>query len=545
VEKGFLALVLHGHLPFVRHPEHDDSFEESWLFQAITEVYVPLLVMLDSLVEDAVDFRLTFSLTPTLISMLRDPFLQSRYLQRIERLIELAEKEVARTKWLPEFHSLAVMYHERFKRIRDAFVDRYHRNLVEAFRRLQDTGKLEVIASAATHGYLPLLSVQPWAVRLQVQAGIANYITTFGREPSGFWLPECGYYPGVDQLLTDEGIRFTIIETHGITRAQPRPRYGAHAPLRSPAGLAVFGRDPECSRQVWSATEGYPGDYDYREFYRDIARDLDFDSLQRYVHRHGLRIDTGLKYYRITGKTESKQVYVPQQAEQKAVIHAEHFVHRCEQQIASLASVMDRTPILVAPYDAELFGHWWYEGQLWLNHVIRKITVSPSSVQLVNLSEYLADCPALQPSVPPMCSWGRNGFNEVWLSPDNQWIYPHLHRAARVMEKLESQGAGGDAMISRALDQAKRELLLAQSSDWAFMIDARTTVEYATARTKTHLQNFDILSRQIVSGKIDEPWLGEIESRDCIFSAEELCPHRDTHTSLSTENEDQRSSKKT
>jgi 1,4-alpha-glucan branching enzyme len=521
--KGYLALVLHGHLPFVRHPEHEDSFEESWLYQAITEVYVPLLLVLDALVDDAVNFRLTFSLTPTLLSMLTDPFLQSRYLRRLERLIELAEKEVARTNGQPEFHTLAAMYCAQFQRVRNAFLDRYGRNLVAAFRRLQELGKLEIIASAATHGYLPLLSVRPSAVRSQIQVGVAHYAASFGRKPNGFWLPECGFYPGVDQLLTDHGIRFTILETHGITRAMPRPRYGVHAPLRCPSGLAVFGRDPDSSRQVWSAVEGYPGDFDYREFYRDVAHALDFDSLQLYVHHDGLRIDTGIKYYRITGKTENKQVYVSERAEKKAETHAEHFLRSREEQIESLASVMDRKPLVVAPYDAELFGHWWYEGPLWLNHVIRKIASNPS-IQLVTLSEYLAESPALQPAAPPMSSWGRNGFNEVWLSPENQWIYPHLHRAARVMEKLEQEHSQGDALTLRAVDQAKRELLLAQSSDWAFMISARTTSEYANTRTKGHLANFSRLSEQIARNNIDELWLAEIASRDCIFPADILRP---------------------
>ena len=532
--KGFLALVLHGHLPFVRHPEHDDSFEESWLYQAITEVYVPLLLTLDSLVADGIDFRLTFSLTPTLVAMLADPFLQSRYLQRIERLIELTEKEVERTRYQPEFQTLAALYRERFHRVRTAFVDGYDRNLVAGFERLQKLGKLEIIASAATHGYLPLLSVRPDAVRTQIQVGIANHTTVFGRRPNGFWLPECGFYPGVDRLLTDAGIRFTILETHGITRARPRPRYGVYAPLRSPAGLSVFGRDPECSRQVWSAHEGYPGDSDYREFYRDIAHSLDFDSLQRYVHRGGLRIDTGIKYYRVTGKTERKQVYVPHQAEKKAQIHAEHFVRAREQQIDSLAAIMDRKPLLVAPYDAELFGHWWYEGPLWLNQVIRKTAVNPT-IQLVTLSEYLAECAAIQPAAPPLSSWGRNGFNEVWLSPDNQWIYPHLHRAARVLQQIESHGSRADALTSRALDQAKRELLLAQSSDWAFMINARTTVDYAIQRTNRHLENFNRLTAQIASGNIDEPWLAATEAQNCIFSARELRPAAENKTEDETQ----------
>jgi len=520
--KGYLALVLHCHLPFVRHPEHEDSFEESWLYQAITEVYVPLLLMLDGLVEDRIDFRLTLTLTPTLVSMLQDPLLQSRYLGKIERLIELAEREATRTGLQPEFRSLAGMYHERFIRIRDAFVDRYKRDLVERFRQLQGTDRIEILASAATHGYLPLLSVQSWAVRSQIHVGLANYVKTFGRKANGFWLPECGYYPGVDQWLADEGMRFTILETHGVTRAKPRPRYGVHAPLLSPAGLAAFGRDPDSSRQVWSAAEGYPGDHDYREFYRDIAHDLDVDTLERFVHRGGLPIDTGIKYFRITGKTESKQVYIPSEAENKTEIHAEHFLQSRSRKIESLAAIMDRKPILVAPYDAELFGHWWYEGPIWLNHVIRKAASQSYSVRLITLSEYLAKHPDLQPASPPLSSWGRNGFNEVWLGLDNQWIYPHLHRAAGVMETLESENTSAEGMSRRAFDQAKRELLLAESSDWAFMMDANTTVRYAVTRTRTHLENFTRLAEQIARHQIDEPWLRSLESRDCIFSSEEL-----------------------
>jgi 1,4-alpha-glucan branching enzyme len=520
--KGYLALVLHGHLPFVRHPEHEHSFEESWFYQAITEVYVPLLLMLDSLVADAVDFRLTVSLTPTLVSMLEDRLLLSRYLRRLDRLIGLAEMEVARTRWQPEFHTLATMYRERFARVRSAFVDRYDCNLVEAFRHLQELGKLEIVASAATHGYLPLLSVNPSAVRSQIQVGIAHYIATFGTRPKGFWLPECGYYPGLDQLLTDHAIRFTILETHGITRARPRPRYGVHAPLRCPSGLLVFGRDPDSSRQVWSAAEGYPGDYDYREYYRDLAHQLDSDSLQRYVHPDGLRIETGMKYYRVTGKAESKQLYVPERAETKAEIHAEHFLHSREAQIESLATVMERRPIIVAPYDAELFGHWWYEGPLWLDHLIRKIARRSGSLQLVTLSEYRQEYPEVQPARPPLCSWGRNGFNEVWLNPDTHWMYPDLRRAARLMDKLEVDHSHRDPVAMRAVDQAKRELLLAQSSDWAFMISSRNTSEYASHRTKSHLLNFTRLNDQIVRGDIDQRWLAEIESRDCIFSTQVL-----------------------
>ncbi len=520
--KGYLALILHAHLPFVRHPEHQDSLEENWLYQAITEVYVPLLLVLEALVEDGVDFRLTFSLSPTLLSMLADPWLQSRYLERLERLMRLAEKQTASIDLEAVFRDLATRYCEQFAQVRNAFLNRWHRDLVQPFRRLQDLGKLEIIASAATHGYLPLLSSNPSAVRSQVDIGLGHYRATFGRTPKGFWLPECGYYPGVDRVLFDRGIRFTILETHGITRAKPRPRYGVHAPIVCPSGLAAFGRDPDSSRQVWSAVEGYPGDYDYREFYRDLAHELDPDSLRRYVHCDGLRIDTGIKYYRITGKTDSKQVYDPQRAERKAELHAEHFRAGREAQIRSLASLLDRTPIVVAPYDAELFGHWWYEGPRWLNFVIRGISAKQSLIRLVTLSEYLEEGPRLQPAAPPLSSWGEQGFNQVWLSPENQWIYPHLRRAAAVMEQIEKQNSRRDALGVRALRQAKRELLLAQASDWAFMIHTRSTAAYATARTKAHLANFHRLTFGVSAGNLDSAWLSELESRDSIFAAELL-----------------------
>ena len=535
--KGYFALVLHGHLPFVRHPEHEDSFEETWLYQAITEVYVPLLLMLDRLVEDAIDFRVTFSLTPTLVSMLSDPFLQSRYLQRLERLIELTRQEIIRNRQRPGLLALSAMYQTKFERVRDVFTKRYKGNLVQAFARLQKLGKMEIIASAATHGYLPLLAVNPPAARAQVAIGISHYAATFGQSPAGFWLPECGYYPGVDQVLSDHGIRFTILETHGITRAKPRPRYGVHAPLTCPAGVAVFGRDPESSKQVWSSVDGYPGDFDYREFYRDVAYDLDADSLRRYVHRDALRIDTGIKYYRVTGKTEDKQVYIPEAAANKAQLHANHFVAGRERQCDYLASVMDRTPIIVAPYDAELFGHWWYEGPLFLEHVIRALATDKSPIQMVTLSEYLEKYPGLQPAEPPLSSWGRNGFNEVWLGPETHWIYPHLRHAATVMNRLEMNRletdrvetirvetgpSRGNPLIARALHQAKREVLLAQASDWAFMIGSHTTLEYATRRIEAHLINFNRISEQISKGVIEEEWLAELEAHDCIFSTEVL-----------------------
>jgi 1,4-alpha-glucan branching enzyme len=515
--EGYLALVLHAHLPYVRHPEHDEALEENWLFEAITETYLPLFLVIDNLLEDGIDFRLTFSLSPPLVCMLLDPLLQDRYARKLEKTLELAALEVVRTASQPAFHSVALLYRALLERVREAFVNRYGGNLLNGFMRFQATGKVELIASAATHGYLPLLSVNESAVRAQVRIGVEHYRRTLGRDPQGFWLPECGYFPGVDRLLSEQGIRYTILETHGVTRASSRPHYGVYAPIVCPSGVAVFGRDPDSSRQVWSSAEGYPGDYDYREFYRDIGHDLDFEYIKPYIHPAGIRLDTGLKYYRITGPGNHKEPYRPDWAERKAATHAAHFLGERVRQIENLSASMDRKPLVVAPYDAELFGHWWFEGPRWLEYVIRLIA-EQHTVRLTTLSEYLDEYPANQPATPCMSSWGRNGSNEVWLNGANDWIYRHLQAGAELMERLALTYPKPTVLASRAMNQAARELLLAQSSDWAFMINSGTMAAYARLRTETHLRNLRTLSRQVETGSIDETALAELESRDNLFS---------------------------
>ncbi|MDY6952018.1 MAG: 1,4-alpha-glucan branching protein domain-containing protein [Thermodesulfobacteriota bacterium] len=517
MEKGYLAIVLHAHLPFVRHPEYADALEENWLFEAITDTYIPLLSILERFTDNGLGIRLTLSMTPTLTSMLGDPLLQSRYLKRLQGLIELGEKELQRTRSDPPFNALAHRYYNRLLEVRHAFVDRYEQNLVRVFRRLQDLGQVEIMASAATHGYLPLLSVTPSAVRSQIRTGIEDYRHAFGRRPKGFWLPECGYYPGVDEWLAEYGIRYTILETHGITRAVSRPRYGVYGPILCPSGVAAFGRDPESSKQVWSCTEGYPGDYDYREFYRDIAYDLELDYIRPFIHSDGIRVDTGFKYFRITGKSDHKEVYVPEWAEKKAEIHAGNFMFNRQRQIEYLASVMDRKPVIVAPYDAELFGHWWFEGPRWLHHLLRKTTGEQETLRLITLSEYLEAYPKSQVTTPSCSSWGDKGFHETWLNGKNDWIYPRLHKGARSMERLAREHARAQGLTLRALKQAARELLVAQASDWAFMINRGDMAEYGTRRTKTHLSRLLKLRDQIEKGRIDEDWLSLIESQNNIF----------------------------
>ncbi len=514
---GYLALVLHAHLPFVRHPEHDDFLEEDWLYEAITETYIPLLWVLENLAEEGIDFRLTMSLTPPLVSMLNDDLLRRRYAGHLNLLCELAEKEVERTRHFPEFNDTATMYRDRFVREREDYANRWQMDLVGAYVRLQRAGKLELVASAATHAFLPLLKVNPAAVRAQVLAGVQDYRETIGKIPAGIWLPECGFYPGLDEVLKDAGLRFFFVDSHAIHNASGRTKYGVHAPLYCPSGVAAFGRDPESSRQVWSSIEGYPGDPAYREFYRDIGFDLDFDYIKPYIHRDGIRINTGIKYYRITGRTEAKEPYVRRWALDKAATHAANFLFNRRHQMEWLRGWMGRRPIVVAPYDAELFGHWWFEGPEWIDRLIRNLARNEEGIGMITPSEYLAEYQVNQIEMPSASSWGYEGYSKLWLNSSNDWIYRHLHAAADRMVELAALCKRPARLVRRALDQAARELMLAQASDWAFIMTRNTAVGYAVRRTKDHLLRFNRLYEMLLSGLVDETWLHEVESKDNIF----------------------------
>lgn len=518
--EGYVAIVLHAHLPFVRHPEYPTFLEEDWLFEAITECYIPLLTVFEGLVRDNVPWRLTMSMTPTLTAMLADPLLQDRYVRHLEGLIELAHREIHRTAHQPAFNRLARMYLERFRLAHRKFTYEYERDLLGAFRRFQDGGQIEFMASAASHAYLPLLAPNDRAIRAHIDIGMEAHRRVFGRRPAGFWLPECGYSPALDPWLERAGVRYFIAEAHGLLHARPRPSYAVFAPVQCPhSGIAAFARDLETSTQVWSATEGYPGDFDYRDFYRDIGYDLEYDYVQPWL-KGGVRSHVGIKYYRITGNTANKDVYDPDRAREKAALHAGHFVFNREKQINYLRAHMDRPPIVVAPYDAELFGHWWYEGPQWLDFFIRKAAFDQRTFRLVTPSDYLDMFPRNQTAQPSMSSWGYKGYSEVWLNGANDWIYRHLHKAAERMNELADahpDPAALDEATRRALNQAARELLLAQSSDWAFIMKTGTMVEYAVQRTKDHLGRFSRLYEDVRRGAVDERWLEEVERRDNIF----------------------------
>ena len=516
--RGCLALVLHAHLPYVRHPEHASFLEEDWLYEAITETYLPLVQALESLAEDRVPFGLTLSVSPTLVSMLRDPLLQERYSGYLERLQRLAHGELQRNQAHGHLHYLAGHYRDRFASIAATW-ERHHGDLVGALGALEQQGCLDLMTCAATHGYLPLLQVTPQAVRAQIAVAVAHHTKHFGRAPRGIWLPECGYYPGLDAVLAEFGIRYFVADTHALLLARPRPRMQSFAPIFCPgSGVAVFGRDMESSVQVWSRQRGYPGDHCYREFYRDIGFDLELDYIGPYIQPGGRRKNTGIKYHRITGTTDHKELYDPYWARRRAHEHAHDFIAKRNQQLEQLEQSPGAPPLLVAPYDAELFGHWWYEGPWWVEQLLRAAAADPGpSLQMIHLGEYLRQHPTHQLCQPSQSSWGEGGFHEFWLNPASEWIYPHLHAAARRMVSLAADHPEARGVTRRALNQAARELLLAQASDWAFIMRTNTMVEYAVRRTRSHLRRFNHLHDQIRAGDVDRPMLERLEYMDSIF----------------------------
>jgi 1,4-alpha-glucan branching enzyme len=504
-------------LPFVRHPEYEDPLEEDWLHEAITETYLPLLAMMGRLERDGVPFRLTMTLSPPLLAMLEDELLTSRYQRRIESLMEFAEREVERTRFEPAFNATALQYLQRFREARRLFCDVYHRRLAGAFRHFAEIGSLEIITCTATHGYLPLMARRE-AVRAQVYTAVRSHQRILGSAPRGIWLAECGYVPGVDAILREAGLRYFFLDSHGLLLGQPRPRLGVFAPVATRAGVAAFGRDPESSKQVWSSREGYPGDPAYRDFYRDAGYDLDFDYVRPYIHSSGLRKFTGIKYYRITGPGDAKEPYDPRAAQARAVEHAGNFMFNRQRQMEYLAAQMPgRQPIVVAPYDAELYGHWWYEGPEFLEALFRKLHTEQNQVAVATPWEYLERQPRLQVVEPSASSWGYLGYHEVWLNPANDWIYRHLHKAADCMVELANANPHPPALGRRALNQAARELLLAQSSDWAFIMKTGTMVDYAVRRTREHIARFWGLKRMLSQGSVNQPYLAALEARDLVF----------------------------
>ena len=517
---GTNSVVLHGHLPWVHHPQYEEFLEEDWYLEALAETYLPLLITLDDLAADRVPVRLAVGVTPTLLEMLRSPALQQKADRYLLRRIELAEKEVGRQAGKEPYGRAAIHYLKRFGQLWDTWT-RAGRDLVAEFRRHQEEGRLEILASCATHAVLPLVHTEEGR-RAQIAIGVALYEEVFGRAPAGFWLPECAYAPGIDTLLAEAKIQWVVLEAHGVTGASPASRFGVHRPIRLPSGVAAFGRDPTSSRQVWATEVGYPGDPEYRELYRDLGFDGAYADIRPYLHQDGVRRNLGIKYHRVTGKVslDAKEPWDPDGARGRTKVHAGNFLwHRGEQ--ASHFGRDLREPVsILSPYDLELFGHWWYEGPWFIENLFRQMqerTQRPP-VRLVTPSEVLREAGPIPEAQAPLSTWGEDGYLKVWLNEENAFVLRHQHEIERRMIERVRDWPDPDPDRQRILDQMLRELLLLQSSDWAFILTRQTQVHYAKKRVTDHVARFLELEAALADPtSLDEEWWVVAGAEDALF----------------------------
>ena len=531
---GAFALVLHSHLPYVLS---HNRLEEEWLLEAVVESYLPLLHALNRLVLQGISPKVTIGLTPVLLEQLAEPRFAPTVLAYLEQKFLAAQKDrraFARNRE-PQLARLAGFWEELYRRTTIFFRDGLSADLIGALRRLQNKGHIEIIASAATHAYLPLLGLDE-SVRAQITLGSASYHRHFRRHPQGFWLPECAYRPasywtppegmegppsgdrlGVDEILAAAGIRYCFVDARQL-RSSP-PGYDRHSPCRlywigggggdSSAAVAVFSRDFDTTARVWQHDSGYPGDPSYLEFHKKQG-------------------EGGLRYWRITDRRADlayKQPYIPEWAFAQVSVHAAHFAQVLHERLRSHWRRTGERGIVVAAFDTELFGHWWFEGTLWVYELLRRLTASDDSV-VTTCGEYFARHPPQHTVQLRESSWGDGGDHRVWWQEGTRELWENVYRAERDMQRLGERvnGKKPDERSTRILRQCGRELLLLQASDWPFMVSTGSTPDHARRRATLHGDNFRRcyhMVEQSLAGETvaEEDWriLSELEKQDALF----------------------------
>ena len=529
---GTFVLTLHSHLPYCRGAGRWPHGEE-WVHEAVLGTYLPLLVLLHDLRAAGVAYRIVIGLTPILIEQLADRDINIRTLEYIDDQVTRAENDVRRFTEAPDQGraELARFYVASYRRLREAYRGRFGRDLVGAFADLVKSGHVEILTSAATHGYLPLLDRS--SVEAQLRIGRRSSRRLTGLDPTGIWLPECAYTPGLEKALADHGIThfFTdaaLLPGHARpagdgARRRGQSELGRWAPHEERAevmtasatssdvdllrpyyvgdsDVVAIARHERVSSQVWSAFTGYPGDAQYREFHRKDTT-------------------SGLRYWRVTSVHKGlgeKEEYTPDRAAERARDHARHFVQVVRDELSG-RSADGRDPLLAVTFDSELFGHWWFEGVDWLGLVLRELT--ESGVRVATAAEYLDREPPKERIALSEGSWGKNNDHSTWLNEGTAWMWDELGRLAHDMDGLRASPPRGDPFRERAARQAVRELLLAQSSDWPFLVTTGQAADYAVERFRSHAHRFHraIALAQAGDATEDEVELRSLERADNPF----------------------------
>lgn len=545
---GRFLLCLHSHMPYVlshgKSPHGTD-----WLTEAAAECYLPLLHTLDRLNNEGIKPRWTVNIVPILAEQLTDEAFKVEFEVYCESKIQAAihDQGYFAERGELKMQGVAAMWQRLYTRALVQFKHQWGRDIVAAFREFQDEGCIEIITSGATHGYQPLLGTDE-SCRAQIQLGVDTYRKHFGCEPKGIWLPECAYRPaynwkspvsdseaawpriGTEELVREAGLKYFFVDSHMIRGGMPLGTYAMNFPqlaelfarsskyftppeeFRSeyehymlPNGITVFARDPQTTVKVWSGEVGYPGDPYYLEFHKQL-----------YPGR--------LRYWRISENKSDlgqKQPYDPYTAFEHIQGHAEDLVATIKSTLAHYKGLADRTGTLVAMYDTELFGHWWWEGPEFLYELGRAMH-QDGTLEMLSASEVIERDPPQHMITMPEGSWGEGGYHYIWLNEQNSWTWERLYPMERRMRKLVQEMEGGPAQ--ELLVQAARELLLAEASDWQFLISTFSAKDYSEIRFSDHAERFDRLcdiAVRIHSGgkmtKAETVFLLDCQSKDAPF----------------------------
>ncbi len=520
MSKGSFCLVLHGHLPYVLHHGRWPHGED-WLYEAASETWLPLLAVIDTLTAEGIRPAWTIGLTPILLEQLAHPAFAAGFRHYLGDGLARARVDHAEfTRDGDPHRAWLATRHEALYETQIAQFDAIGGDLVAAFRAHAEAERIELLTSNATHGYHPLL-LHDRCGRAQVRCGVATSERHLGWRPQGAWLPECAYRPpgewwppvvhglprfreGTATLFAEEGVRYFFVEDRLVLHCTPwaeldggsvRPLMpGAHLapqrawhsvlePVRVVEGgaltpVTVLGRCNEVAEHVWNAEMGYPGDGRYLEFHK----------------RHGMR---GLQYWRVTSRKADlgeKEVYHPAAADEATYSHADHFATRVrERLVGHHDGTGGRQGVLCAPFDAELFGHWWAEGPRFLLEVARRLH-HDGDVAMRTVSEALAVSPADKAAALPEGTWGAGGDHRVWLGEHTFFFWNAEYRAEdRFVDLWHRADWEGDPAARGLLEEAARQLLLLQASDWPFVVSTGGAHDYGTRRFLEHVGRFDDL----------------------------------------------------
>ena len=517
--KGYLIFELTCHLPFVKMQKQGEYPEENWLNDAISHTYLPLLRTLHRLDTDSVPFKLTFTISPTLASMLSDPQLQERFVSYLDSRIALGEKEVERTGSDPAKNALAKMYLKEFIQNRRDFIELYGMNVLNGFKELQKRGKINIITTFATYCYLPFFQSYTRNIEAQIYTAISTHTTMFNCTPTGFWLPELGYCQGIEDILRTFHIDYFFTAIHAFLFDSKVPDNGIYAPVQvGDSGVYAFCRDLASSMYVLSHDDGYPGDFSYREYAHDISSQMDADYLgDSIVYPDGTRVNSGYKYYSNTDSyRDAKKVYDPEKAKAVVKEHAENYIYNLKKRVKKLLRYTDRPPVIVCPYDVQVFGHWWLEGIEWLENVMR-ILSDDMDLSLIHPDEYLYSFKTQEKISLSFSSCGNGGYSGDLLNGSNDWIYRHIFGITDKMTELANRFPEEGGLKLRALNLAAREVLLAQALDWPFIMKSGIAVPFASRQVKEHVNNFLKIYNDLSGNSVDTEWLTTLEKQDSLF----------------------------